>query len=280
MVYLKAVSADLEPVKASPFHSSLKTKGRLDDGATPEKIKPQLENNGQADAVCDIVDECQKEIRQRTDGFFTESLNRAAPWVEDLLDGKKTLSQTPFYDAVLSQQELDAHIDELRRTIQRKVQGYFGATALAFITKIDLAARVDVLQLHALFTEYQRTLLVMSLAAEISNRACQQSFSGLKTTFLLDRLVEKVAIGSQILKMANCCPRQNRECYRTIMIPQVKGVVQAVRNQLTAEACYQAAVSFYELYDLLGEPHEKKTDKPGKSARPLRAHEEDPQGAA
>lgn len=254
MVKLTKVMAEHEQAK----RPGLKTLGNSGvcpgAGAAANLSQPPQGQVSPVSAVCDVVDECQTVIRQRIDEFFAACLTKAAPWVEDLLDGKQTISQTPFYAAVLPQQELDAHIEELRRLIEEKVRGYFGVTALAVIPRIDLAVRLDVMRLHGLFAEYRRTLLVMHLAAAISNRACHQGFNGLKAPFLLEELLEKLAIGSKLLQVANCCPRQNRAGYRKAMLAQAKGVVQTLRKQLSAEACYQAAVSFYELYDLLGEP--------------------------
>lgn len=276
MAYLSVVTAAPKQAEASPVKTARKLTSPS-NGTTAEILQTP-EVNREAE-VCDRVDDCQRVIRQRVDSFFTECLVRVAPWVDNLLDGKKSISQTPFYDSILPQQALDALVEELRLTVQSSASGYFGVTSLAGIKKIDLAPRMDAKLLQSLFKEYRRTLLTMQLAAEISNRACRQSINGLKAPFLLDKVLEKLEIGANILQVADCCPRQNRANYRQTMITQVNGMIQTIRNELATEACHQAAISFYELYDLVGGQCEKNTAKPRPTKRTVR-QEKDPQSAA
>lgn len=260
MAYLTVVTAGQEPVKASPFQTSTKL-------ISPEMFPQPPEEDRREAEVCDLVDECQMVIRHRVDIFFDDCLAKVAPWVDNLLDCNKSVSQTPFYDSILPQQALDALVEELRLVVQSNAEGYFGVTSLAEINKIDLALRMDVKLLQGLFKEYRRTLLVMQLAAEISNRACKQSINGLKASFLLEKVLEKLEIESKILNLAKCCPRKNRTSYRQVMIIQVSGMIQTIRKQLAKDACYQAAACFYELYDLMGgQQHGLKPSKSAKAA--------------
>jgi hypothetical protein len=239
MTCLKVAAADREPPKASLFHTS------------PAIFPPPGEDRREA-GVCDLVDECQMIIRHRIDTFFAACLAKVAPWVDNLLDCRRAAGQTPFCDAILPQRALDALVEELRLVIKSKAEGYFGVTPLAGIAKIDLALRRDVQLLQGLFAEYRRTLLVMHLAAAISNRACEQSINGLKASFLLETVLDELELGSKVLDLAKCCPRKNRPNYRQVMMLQVSGMLQTLRRQLAKDACYQAAACFYELYDRTG----------------------------
>lgn len=252
MACLKPVTADREGIKAAWSQTS-KPRAHLGKRTAPEVLQPQREEARMEAEVCDRVDECQAVIRQRVDCFFTDCLAKVPLWVDSLLTGRNIINRTPFYDTVLPQQSLDSFVEELRLMIQRDVARHFGVASLATIRNVKLALRVDVKQLQSLFKEYHRTLLVTQLATEISNRACQQSVNSFKASVLFIKVLEKLEIGSALLKLANCCPRQNRVHYRQVMITQVDGMLQTIRNQLIAEACLQAASCFYELYDLLWE---------------------------
>jgi len=241
---------------------------------TPMLLKARFQSNAaarifflhqtlerQATAVSDKVDYCHQAINQRIEEFFQSRLDRISIFV-DLIIERKVFDQDAFYNNILSRSDLDILVKELRNIIQRETEKHFGAVAFVNMHYGDYGVQGNIHYIDGLIQEYLRTMHIIESSEELISQSYREYVDQFKVFFLVKKLAKKMKPGESVLKMVDCCPKQNVLRVRQTMISQIAGILNSVQRKLAKDTCRMAAISFYELYDVVWELHyEKEIEK-------------------
>ncbi|MDR3565654.1 MAG: hypothetical protein P4N59_30030 [Negativicutes bacterium] len=261
MLAIKAINFIRFPAKKHtllPLKHSLVFKIRLSNDQALSLWKLGQVRHCREEAVCQIVENCQVEIRRRLESFFAQCAVRVIPFAEGLLAGRKSFSLVAFQDEVVPQSECELLLQEIRRYIQSEIKQYFGVSSLVSMNWSVCDQETEAEYIACLIGEYRRTLSVAEFAAKLGDKACQESFFALKLPSLAGDVLDKIALGSALLRVFDCHPRQGFAQRRQSLIAQIKGLLRTVHWHIATEACQAAARNFYELYDLTWEPYYEK----------------------